>query len=789
MYKEKQRYNNSGNLRLRRVDTNNRLTSIWIICLLITVSFLGFIIFEPEIMKVVGTIIYVDDDYTFEDLTHKMTIQAAIDAAFWGDIVFVFSGNYTENVVVYKEINLTGEDRDTTIIDGGGNDDVVLITIDRVIMNGFTVTNSGSNPVGSDSGIELDNVQNCKVFENNVSNNGARGIYLNLASNNHIINNKISSNSDAGIHLSGSSNNNITSNGISYNSHVGIVLRGSSSNNITNNNVLHNNGGGIDLGGSSNTITQNKISNNNYGLLIDGNQNYIFGNIILMNDGMGVYIFESSFNNIINNNISTILTDGINLYYSSNNTIIGNSVSTEYFLSHGIFLYSSPYNIIFSNTVFSNEQGGIYLSWSDYNDIRFNSVSMNGASGISLETSNYNNVTNNKAMNNLQFGIHLLGSSTKNNIANNDVSSNFLGGGIYLDASHINKIIANDVYMNPRGINNFASSGNNISGNNVFSNVNDGIYIEISSDNEITNNNISNNFNGIYLNQSPENNITDNLIFSNDRHGIHLFSSSANRIYHNKFIDNVLQAFDDRNDNLWNNTYPSGGNYWSDFDESKEGAYDDYQGPDQDVDGSDGIVDNGTVGGGGKNPYVIDPDSQDNYPLIFGNYTYLYEGWNLISIPLIQSNTKLSSVLSSIEGFYDAVQWYNASDKLDSWKHNHTAKPQSLNDLHTLDHKMGFWIHIIEPGWVIFEYSGTPPMTSQGIQLHPGWNLVGYPSLTSYNRTDGLNNTEFGTHIDGIYWYDTSTRTWHNMQKSDYFERGQGYWIHAIQGCVWEVPL
>jgi hypothetical protein len=81
-------------------------------------------------------------------------------------------------------------------------------------------------------------------------------------------------------------------------------------------------------------------------------------------------------------------------------------------------------------------------------------------------------------------------------------------------------------------------------------------------------------------------------------------------------IDNVIQAIDDTfYGNYWDNDYPDGGNYWSDFDEPSEGAYDDYNGVSQNKMGSDGIVDRGTIGGPGKNPYVIDSDSFDNYPL------------------------------------------------------------------------------------------------------------------------------------------------------------------------------
>ncbi|UCF08506.1 MAG: hypothetical protein JSW28_02115 [Thermoplasmata archaeon] len=114
---------------------------------------------------------------------------------------------------------------------------------------------------------------------------------------------------------------------------------------------------------------------------------------------------------------------------------------------------------------------------------------------------------------------------------------------------------------------------------------------------------------------------------------------------------------------------------------------------------------------------------------------FLYYGWNLISLSFIQSDTDLDSVLLPISGFYDAVRWYNATDSNDHWKHNHTAKPSHLNDLEDIDHTMGFWIQVTEPGGVLFEYPGTKPNVSQQITLHPGWNQVGYPSPRGFNRT------------------------------------------------------
>jgi len=55
--------------------------------------------------------------------------------------------------------------------------------------------------------------------------------------------------------------------------------------------------------------------------------------------------------------------------------------------------------------------------------------------------------------------------------------------------------------------------------------------------------------------------------------------------------------------NIWDDGYPSGGNYWSDYT-----GVDLKSGPSQDQPGSDGI---------GDTAYVIDANNQDNYPLIY----------------------------------------------------------------------------------------------------------------------------------------------------------------------------
>jgi parallel beta-helix repeat protein len=317
------------------------------------------------------------------------------------------------------------------------------------------------------------------------------------------------------------------------------------------------------------------------------------------------------------------------------------------------------------------------------------------------------------------------------------------------------------------------SSLNNITDNTLQENDFDGIFLFSSTQNNIMNNNISfNNRRGIWPRESNGNNITSNTIYLNVDYGIYVLDSSNNHIYHNNLIDNTYQAYDNRDDNYWDFGYPQGGNYW-----------DDYTGPDNNGDGI------------GDVPYDIDSNSKDYYPLmepysnpLMINFTILKQGWNLISIPLLQEEQNLTRVLSSIDGWYDAVQWYDNTDTNDPWKHHKVNKPFG-NDLSGINETMGFWIHINQPGDTIFLYNGTQPTQNQTISLFPGWNHVGYPSLSSKNRTKALNNITFGKEVDFIWTYDASTQKGEEILEGDFFEVGRGYWIHAVTNCEWEVPL
>jgi len=121
---------------------------------------------------------------------------------------------------------------------------------------------------------------------------------------------------------------------------------------------------------------------------------------------------------------------------------------------------------------------------------------------------------------------------------------------------------------------------NNIISNNTVQNHSYyGIFVYyLSNRNRIFGNTIKNNYNGIKLK----------------------VTSNGNYIYHNNFIGNINQSAFDECNNIWDNGYPSGGNYWSSYDEPSEGAYDI---------NNDNIVDSPLNIPGGNN--------QDRYPLLY----------------------------------------------------------------------------------------------------------------------------------------------------------------------------
>lgn len=288
----------------------------------------------------------------------------------------------------------------------------------------------------------------------------------------------------------------------------------------------------------------------------------------------------------------TITTDNVTI----NNFTIQNS-KTYY----GIKLDYVKNCTITSNTI-TNTTWAIVLEGSSSSNISSNLVVW---SNIRVDNSLNNSISHNLC---LCGGIYLY-NSISNNIKNNKV----LDGSIYLSHADNHYIIRNELAHGHCSIKLYGSSNNYVKENLITDNKPIGGYgieiSDVSSNNVILQNEIIDCYYGIYLVGSSlttpaQNNTIKRNSIVNNTYSIHISYSYRNRIFHNNLIKNErgyeVDAYTSLD--LWDGGYPSGGNYWSDYD-----GTDFNSGPYQNETGSDGI---------GDIPYLINTNNVDHYPLM-----------------------------------------------------------------------------------------------------------------------------------------------------------------------------
>jgi parallel beta-helix repeat protein len=414
----------------------------------------------------------------------------------------------------------------------------------------------------------------------------------------------------------------------------GIILDNSSGDSISGNNITANNNDGIHVSGPSLVGTSNTISRDN----------------ITENDRFGIYLADCNSNNVSENSIIANHVDGVYLDYSDDNIFTGNMIG-----NNGLSLWSSSGNVLRSNNITDNAKALSVngIGHSDFvNDVDVSNT-VNGkpiyymvhehdrsipidAGYVALVLCSGITVQNLNLTNNGQ-GILLVNTTdsiiTQNNITNND-------GDISLLSSCSNSISVNRITNSGYGIKLDSSKGNSIFGNIITTSDGLGVVLEASSNsNNVSGNNITNNVRGICLEQCGSNIISWNNITASKADGIYLWScfndiifaneiannnyginidyglldaasSSGNKLYHNNLVNNTNQVTSFYySTSIWDDGYPSGGNYWSDYN-----GTDLYSGANQNLVGSDGI---------GDTVYTIATNNYDRYPLTAPTHAYI----------------------------------------------------------------------------------------------------------------------------------------------------------------------
>jgi len=506
--------------------------------MMLTLLFIGMLTlaFNIQLVRAEPRTWIVDDDGPAD----FSSIQEAINAANSGDTIFVCNGTYYKHIVVNKSVKLIGEDKNTTIIDGGygryasdgpDRDYVVEIAAFNVSISGFMIQNGYRGPLLGFyyAGIYVGELSANNMISDNIIKNNANGIQLDSTSGNNISNNIIK---DNGYWLETS----------------GIYVQDSSYNNIDNNYISRNQGRGISMGAGS---EYNNISNN----------------IVENHIGDGVYLIGSTYNNISNNTI-TSNKNGIRVAHAPFNFFSSNAMlnNTYNFGVNVIDPEDSIQDIDTSNTV--NEKPIYYLLSQSNLIVEPSTFPEIGYLGIIAG----NNITvRNLTLTKNEQGLLLYGVS--NSVVENVGTSYNFFGMVIMD-----------------------SSNNTIKGCAITNNQDSGISLD-GDNNTVSDNTILNN---------GEVKLYPDEVWGGWREYVYSriigLSGDNNTIYHNNFINNIGSIDISGDGNSWDNGYPSGGNYWSDYN-----GTDFYNGPYQDETGSDGI---------GDTPYVIDEFNQDSYPLM-----------------------------------------------------------------------------------------------------------------------------------------------------------------------------
>lgn len=595
------------------------------------------------------------------------TIQDAVDSAIAGSTVYVYSGTYYEKVNISKMLTLVGEDTNNTIVHGDGTSPTFYITADWVNVSYFTATAdvftssygafmieyadnclvANNTVIDSNSGIRIRYSDNTHVFNNIVAHNGM-GIYFSYSNHTEIMSNNVSSNTWDAIRSDFSWHARIVGNSAFFNKYKVIYSVYSTGILIEGNLASWNEGYGISIFETVDSrVIDNIISHNDNGIWSSFcDRGWIENNTIEHNNGSGINTLGIS-NITISNNTIDGGKYGIKLTNTENITVSNNSLNDT---KRAIIVNGGMGQKLTGNSMVG---GGVYAyqGWDFWGTVVIESNTVNGKPllfwrnvtgatvpldvGQIILTNCTNVIVQNQDINNTSIGIHLIyvsNSSVRDNkvegsytgihihesenvsIERNYVTSNEEDG-IHLHYSKYNSVHDNMAWNTHQGITLSNIDFNTISNNTVSMNDEYGIMLDYSRQNTLTDNTAERNGIGIWVYRSSHNTIVNNNISRNDGYGMLLNWSRDNLIYNNDFIDNTIQAYADPDrwySNAWDDGYPSGGNYWSDYS-----GPDNMSGPDQDQLGRDGI---------GDMPYMIWAiQDTDNYPLMnpFGaSYKY-----------------------------------------------------------------------------------------------------------------------------------------------------------------------
>jgi nitrous oxidase accessory protein len=345
------------------------------------------------------TTIIVPDDYS--------TIQSAVDNSGSEATIFLKANVYHENIIInganHNGLTIIGEHKEQTIITADetpNTDTIVISNVSGVTIKNITITGSGQEFNVSiarykNFGVKVYNANNILMQSNIIKENG-NGVICQYGSIITILNNTIIDNMDDGIEGNGQFfiySNNISNNGHGLPSDItngdGIeIMASAKASEIINNIISYNGVDGIwDETVDDHLITDNIIHHNGQsGIHLEEGRDCKIRNNIIYGNGYGEFGKSGA---------------GIILYQSTSNIIDNNDV---YDNNRGIYLQQSHYNEISDNEIYGNEKAGIDLHQTSGTQIFNNNIKENFVGLLLMFANNFQILYNDIYLNSL-FGL------------------------------------------------------------------------------------------------------------------------------------------------------------------------------------------------------------------------------------------------------------------------------------------------------------------------------------------------------------------------------------------------
>ena len=160
-------------------------------------------------------------------------------------------------------------------------------------------------------------------------------------------------------------------------------------------------------------------------------------------------------------------------------------------------------------------------------------------------------------------------------------------------------------------------------------------------------------------------------------------------------------------------------------------------------------------------------------------------GWNMFSFQLEPGVTDTETVLDPIMEEVSAVWGYDAEN--DKWLRYDKSGPPFLNDLNDLHCFTGYWVVMDDEASLMA--NGT--FSTDAIQLHAGWNLVGSRSIETVELLDAVDSIL--DELNAVWTYETTEDTWLRYDKDgppflndlEYIKPGKGYWLDMSEDAEW----